>query len=53
MPMTLLWRVTLRELATKLDEIDVLVHALHVRLEREEERLRDQPAPPPPKRDVE
>lgn len=46
----LLWRVTMRELAAKLDELDVLLHELHVRLSKEEERLRDSAAPPPPKR---
>jgi hypothetical protein len=46
----LLWRVTMRELAAKLDELDVLLHELHVRLSKEEDRLRDQADPPPSRR---
>lgn len=47
----LLWRVTMRELAAKLDELDVLLHELHSRLAKEEEReLGCRPPVPPPKR---
>lgn len=45
----LLWRVTMRELAAKLDELDVLLHELHVRLAKEEERVAGHQDPPPRK----
>lgn len=45
----LLWRVTMRELAAKLDDIDVLLHELHSRLAKEEERLAAGADPPPRK----
>lgn len=45
----LLWRVTMRELAQKLDDIDVLLHALTARLEKEEQRLASGADPPPRK----
>lgn len=34
----LLWRVTMRELAAKLDDIDTLLHALQTRLEEAERK---------------
>lgn len=47
------WRAELRQLAAQLDIIDELMHALHVRLEEEEQRLRDSDALPSSTADVE